>query len=60
MNYQLPQIPERTKKHRKDGITMVMDKGLSNQEVKNFYRAYPGGRVYVTGGTAPLIIHHLD
>ncbi|MBK8329713.1 MAG: phosphosulfolactate synthase [Bacteroidetes bacterium] len=36
MNYQLPQIPERTKKHRKDGITMVMDKGLSIQETHNF------------------------
>jgi len=36
MNYQLPQIPERTKKPRKDGITMVMDKGLSIQETHNF------------------------
>lgn len=36
MNYHLPQIPERTSKPRTDGVTMVMDKGLSIEEVKNF------------------------
>ncbi len=36
MNFNLTQIPDRTKKPRKDGLTMVMDKGLSIQEVKNF------------------------
>lgn len=36
MNYDLPQMPVRTSKPRKDGLTMVMDKGLSNQEVINF------------------------
>jgi phosphosulfolactate synthase len=36
MNYQLPQIPLRTSKPRIDGITMVMDKGLSIQETHNF------------------------
>jgi phosphosulfolactate synthase len=36
MNFNLTQIPERTEKPRKYGITMVMDKGLSINEVKNF------------------------
>ena len=36
MNFNLTQIPDRGKKPRTNGITMVMDKGLSVQEVKNF------------------------
>ncbi len=36
MNFDLSQIPERTKQPRANGITMVMDKGLSIQEVHNF------------------------
>lgn len=36
MNFNLSQIPERTAQPRKDGVTMVMDKGLSIPEVKNF------------------------
>ncbi len=36
MNFNLSQIPERNKKPRKSGITMVMDKGLSLTEVHNF------------------------
>src|SRR5215210_1707843 len=36
MNFSLSQIPERNKKPRKNGITMVMDKGLSIEEAKNF------------------------
>jgi len=36
MNFKLTQIPERDSKPRKKGITMVMDKGLSIDEVKNF------------------------
>jgi phosphosulfolactate synthase len=36
MNYQMPQMPQRTAKPRKGGLTMVMDKGLSIEEVKNF------------------------
>ncbi len=36
MNFNLSQIPERNLKPRKDGITMVMDKGLSINEVHNF------------------------
>jgi phosphosulfolactate synthase len=36
MNFNLSQIPIRTQKPRTDGLTMVMDKGLSLQEVHNF------------------------
>ncbi len=36
MNFYLSQIPERTAKPRNNGITMVMDKGLSINEVRNF------------------------
>ena len=36
MNYRLTQIPERTKQPRTSGLTMVMDKGLSINQVKDF------------------------
>jgi phosphosulfolactate synthase len=36
MNFSLSQIPERISKPRAHGITMVMDKGLSIQEARNF------------------------
>ncbi|HEY2649552.1 MAG TPA: phosphosulfolactate synthase [Puia sp.] len=36
MNFTLSQMPERVKKPRDHGITMVMDKGLSIEETKNF------------------------
>jgi len=36
MNFNLQQIPERNKKPRNHGITMVMDKGLSIAEVHQF------------------------
>jgi phosphosulfolactate synthase len=36
MNYHLTQIPERTLKPRNNGMTMVMDKGLSPREVEDF------------------------
>lgn len=36
MNFNITQIPERTAKPRKHGLTMVMDKGLSIGEVENF------------------------
>jgi phosphosulfolactate synthase len=36
MNFPLSQIPDRIPKPRKNGVTMIMDKGLSIQEVKNF------------------------
>jgi len=36
MNFKLTQIPERDRKPRLRGITMVMDKGMSVQETENF------------------------
>jgi phosphosulfolactate synthase len=36
MNYNLTQIPERTKQPRQYGLTMVMDKGLSFRDAENF------------------------
>src|SRR5215212_4225868 len=36
MNFHLSQIPDRNQKPRSAGITMVMDKGLSVEEAKNF------------------------
>lgn len=36
MNFNLAQMPDRNQKPRTDGITMVMDKGLSINEVHNF------------------------
>jgi phosphosulfolactate synthase len=36
MNFSLSQMPDRNKKPRAHGITMVMDKGLSIEETKNF------------------------
>lgn len=36
MNFPLKNMPERTQKPRQNGITMVMDKGMGLDEVKNF------------------------
>jgi phosphosulfolactate synthase len=36
MNFNLSQIPERTEQPRQNGVTMVMDKGLSIREVHDF------------------------
>jgi phosphosulfolactate synthase len=36
MNFNLTGIPERTAKPRQSGLTMIMDKGLSCNEVENF------------------------
>ena len=42
MNFNLQQIPDRNLKPRLHGITMIMDKGLSVQEAKNFMSvSYP-------------------
>ncbi|MEO6683159.1 MAG: phosphosulfolactate synthase [Ginsengibacter sp.] len=39
MNFNLSQIPERISKPRTNGLTMVMDKGLSFEEAKNMISA---------------------
>ncbi len=36
MNFSLNDLPERTQKPRTNGLTMVMDKGMGHDEVKNF------------------------
>lgn len=36
MNFNLPYLPKRNSKPRKEGLTMVMDKGLSVKETENF------------------------
>lgn len=36
LNFQLPYLPERPKKPRNSGLTMMMDKGLSIAEAENF------------------------
>lgn len=39
MKFNLSQLPQRNKQPRSSGITMVMDKGLSLEEAKNFMSA---------------------
>lgn len=39
MNFALNDIPERTQRPRTNGLTMVMDKGLSLEEARNFVSA---------------------
>src|SRR5665213_2165290 len=39
MNFKLSQIPDRVKKPRTHGITMIMDKGLSLEEARNLISA---------------------
>lgn len=39
MNFDLPFIPERTVRPRTNGLTMVMDKGLSLRSAANFLDA---------------------
>ena len=36
MNFDLPYLPQRASKPRKNGLTMMMDKGLSIRQVENF------------------------
>ena len=38
-NFKLKQLPDRTAKPRNNGLTMVMDKGLSLTEAANFIEA---------------------
>lgn len=38
-NFQLPFLPERTSRPRENGLTMVMDKGLSIRQVEDFIDA---------------------
>src|SRR6202012_5574693 len=50
MNFTLTQMPDRLDKPRQHGITMVMDKGLSIEEAKNFLSvAHPHGDIVKLG-----------
>ena len=39
MNFDIPGLPERTTRPRDNGLTMVMDKGLSLREVEDMLSA---------------------
>ncbi len=39
MNFQLPHVPTRPSRPRKNGVTMVMDKGLGIRQAENFIEA---------------------
>lgn len=41
-NFNLSQLPERTPKPRKDGVTMVMDKGISLRQAEDFVSVSAG------------------
>lgn len=59
MNFNLSQIPERTAKPREQGITMVMDKGLSIREAEDFISMSEGfvDLVKIGFGTAYVSNH---
>jgi phosphosulfolactate synthase len=60
MNFFLSQIPERQTKPRSSGITMVMDKGLSIEEAKNFMSvSHPHVDVVKLGFGTSFVTPHL-
>jgi phosphosulfolactate synthase len=60
MNFFLSQIPERQTKPRSSGITMVMDKGLSVEEAKNFMSvSHPHVDVVKLGFGTSFVTPHL-
>lgn len=56
MNYNLPYIPERPSKPRSEGLTMMMDKGLSLQEAENFISSSSNFTDFVKFGFGTSII----
>jgi len=61
MNFNLSQIPERTKKPRTYGITMITDKGLSAGETKDFLSvAAPHVDVAKLAFGTPVVTNNLD
>lgn len=61
MNFNLSQIPERTAKPRQSGITMVMDKGLSVAEAKNFLSVgYPHVDIIKLGFGTSFVTPNLE
>ena len=60
MNFKLTQMPDRLLKPRKHGITMVMDKGLSIDEAKNFLSvAHPHADIVKLGFGTSFVTPHL-
>ena len=61
MNYNLSQIPDRTAKPRENGITMVMDKGLSVREVEDMLSvAHPHIDIVKLGWATSFVSPNLD
>ena len=61
MNFNLTQIPERVDKPRANGITMVMDKGLSIEEAKNLMSvAHPHIDILKLGFGTAFVTPNLD
>jgi len=61
MNFSLTQIPDRIKKPRANGITMIMDKGLSIEEAKNFLSiAHPHIDILKLGFGTAYVTPNLD
>ena len=61
MNFSLTQIPDRIKKPRANGITMIMDKGLSIEEAKNFLSiAHPHIDILKLGFGTAFVTPNLD
>ncbi|MBN1596980.1 MAG: phosphosulfolactate synthase [Bacteroidales bacterium] len=56
MNFQLPYIPERSGKPRNEGLTMMMDKGLSLKEVESFIESSGEYTDYVKFGFGTSVI----
>jgi phosphosulfolactate synthase len=61
MNYILKDIPERTQKPRANGLTMVMDKGLSVREVEDFLEvAGPHADIVKLGWSTSFVTPNLE
>lgn len=61
MNYTLRDIPERTQKPRTNGLTMVMDKGLSIREIEDFLEvAGPHADIVKLGWATSYVTPNLE
>lgn len=61
MNYILKNIPERTQKPRLNGLTMVMDKGLSVREIEDFLEvAGPHTDIVKLGWSTSFVTPNLE
>ena len=61
MNFNLTQIPHRNPKPRQSGITMVMDKGLSVEEARNFLNvAHPHVDIIKLGFGTSYVTFNLE